>query len=144
MPISARQMYVRSILTPPLHNVKPMRDRLGVRRLAGLSACCAGIVPAFVSFIFTFMPKRTHRLDRIEKEKSPIDPKKVHLCFVWFVADVNNLNDYVEADSSLEGLTLDEIMTTTDGSVFNNAAQVDISVVSVRQDVLNERYTPLC
>ncbi|CAM9233299.1 unnamed protein product, partial [Laminaria digitata] len=39
-------------------------------------------------------------------------------------ADVSNLNGFIEADSSLEDLTTEEIMLITTGTVFNNAAQV--------------------
>lgn len=39
-------------------------------------------------------------------------------------AYVSNLNGFIEADSSLEGLTAKEIMLVTTGTVFNNAAQV--------------------
>lgn len=39
-------------------------------------------------------------------------------------ADVSNLNGFIEEDSSLEGLTAEEIMLISTGSVFNNAAQV--------------------
>ncbi len=37
---------------------------------------------------------------------------------------VNKLNGFVEADPSLAGKSLEELITTTEGGVFNNAAQV--------------------
>lgn len=40
------------------------------------------------------------------------------------VADVSNLNTIIEETPELEGLSLYEIMLTTDGTTFNNAAQV--------------------
>jgi Fe-Mn family superoxide dismutase len=37
---------------------------------------------------------------------------------------VTNLNGFVENDASLQGKSLEEIILTSDGGVFNNAAQV--------------------
>ena len=37
---------------------------------------------------------------------------------------VVEMNGFIEEDSSLEGLTAEEIMLISTGSVFNNAAQV--------------------
>lgn len=42
--------------------------------------------------------------------------------FSW--TDVANINGFIEEDPSLAGMTVDEIMMVTDGTVFNNAAQV--------------------
>jgi Fe-Mn family superoxide dismutase len=39
-------------------------------------------------------------------------------------AYVNNLNKFVDADPSLQGKTLEELVLSTSGGVFNNAAQV--------------------
>lgn len=44
-------------------------------------------------------------------------------------ADVTNINAFIEEDPSLEGLTIEEIMLVTDGTVFNNAGQVHIKRV---------------
>lgn len=39
-------------------------------------------------------------------------------------SDVTKVNAAVEEDPTLEGLSVEELMTTTDGAVFNSAAQV--------------------
>lgn len=43
------------------------------------------------------------------------------------VADVNNLNAIIEETPELEGLSLREIMISSDGTTFNNAAQVNLT-----------------
>lgn len=39
-------------------------------------------------------------------------------------AYVNNLNNFVKADAALQGKSLEEIIKSSQGGVFNNAAQV--------------------
>lgn len=43
---------------------------------------------------------------------------------LFFTPDVTKLNAAISANSDLEGKSLDEIMKTATGGVFNNAAQV--------------------
>ena len=46
-----------------------------------------------------------------------------HALLLLHLSDVNNMNAFIEEDSSLEGLSLWQLMKRTDGTIFNNAAQ---------------------
>lgn len=46
----------------------------------------------------------------------------------FLLPDVTKLNAAISTNSELQGKSLDEIMATATGGVFNNAAQVDIDV----------------
>lgn len=48
---------------------------------------------------------------------------------IVFVADVSNLNAIIDETPELEGLSLHDIMLATDGTTFNNAAQVSCFAV---------------
>lgn len=45
---------------------------------------------------------------------------------ISYLVDVTNLNAFIDEDPTLEGKTAEEIMLITDGTVFNNAAQVRV------------------
>lgn len=49
-----------------------------------------------------------------------------------FQSDVNNVNGFIDEDPSLAGLSLWKLMKQTDGSIFNNVAQVNRYAGGVR------------
>lgn len=59
--------------------------------------------------------------------------------FHWSIEDVTKLNAAISSNAELEGKTLEEIMATASGGVFNNAAQVKKWITpSCRQHVLGQ------
>lgn len=50
----------------------------------------------------------------------------MHACY--FPLDVTNINTAIEADPSLEGKSLWNLVKTTSGTNFNNAAQASILI----------------
>lgn len=68
------------------------------------------------------LPELPYAMDalepRISKETLEYHYGKHHNAYVV------NLNKFIEADSALQGKTLEEIVQSSEGGVFNNAAQV--------------------
>lgn len=51
-----------------------------------------------------------------------VEPSLVR-CLSLGSTDVDNMNAFIEEDPSLAGLSLRKLVKTTEGTIFNNAAQ---------------------